>query len=991
MRFVPLFVQSGFSYLQSTLEAAGIPAQARKRGAEAVALTDVNLAGYAPFAHAAMREGIKPIFGYFLVLKDGRKLLFYIKDEDGYRELLRLSYLASKADVSLDDVDLTHPGLVSIYLPEEGEDDIPGTTYVGLPFGLEKKKREALRASCHGRLIALPHIRYFEEDGASGIKTLEAIERKVPAAEIGEARDAHWPYEEEISGYYRAEEIELTSRVASACGDFVFLKKRGELLHFSTETGESDFELLKRKSEEGLLAKKGEINPIYRSRLDYELKTITEMGYSSYFLIVEDYVREARRRGISVGPGRGSAAGSLVAYALDIVKPDPIEHGLLFERFLNPERKSLPDIDIDFSDLRRDEVVEYLFSRYPGNRVARVLTSQTIGAKEAVRDAGRALLYPERDVSMLASTLNPFLSLRDNYRKSPSFHDLVKGDEYYLNLVKEAVKIEGLPRQRGIHAAGIVIDEHPIPEVAPAREEASNGLVINLEKDYLEEQGFLKFDLLGLRNLSILDTMLELVKEGGGPALTYEELDIHDAKAVELIRKGKTMGLFQLESEGMRKAILEVEPTSFSEVAAILALYRPGPMESIKTFARRKKGLEKVVYPARELADILDETHGIIVYQEQIMLLAEAYSGYSFGEADVLRRAISKKNEAMLKAGRDEFISRAAKKGHPTEEASRVYDLIERFASYGFNKSHAVSYAYLTMYMAYVKAHHPEAFYAGYLSYLSANDPKFTATLAEMRDMSLKLASPSIDGPYFRFEPHEGKIKIPLSYIHRLSSSVIRGIADERAKAPFAGFFDFARRLLPYGLKQEHLVALIDAGAFDGLLETRSTLRASSYEAIQYATLFGGEKGMDYLLELNIPTPSLVKREKDSRADFDAEEEVLGLIVSSSPFAPYEEEIAARGALPLVMAAGRGETLVYAAVDSVKAIVTKKGKKMAFVLFHDETSHLEGVMWEEDYRSSYPYLKKGTAVTARVRKDNYRPGSYLIDRVEPLEKEGVKQ
>lgn len=986
MSFVPLYLRSGFSYLQSSLTAEKIPSLAIKRGCKAAAIADCNLAGYAPFAHAASKAGITPLFGYEAKLEKNESVLLYASNEDGYRELLRLSYLESTRKLVESDIHLPFDGLISVFPYRGGSKPLPGIDYVGLLYGLDPTKRTALRETYGTRLVALPLIAYFEEADQTSLAILTSIDKKVELEDVGQLEDQHWPTSEEVSSYYLPEEIDLTEKIAGICGSFSLIKKRGSLLLYPVPEGESEESYLRKKTIDGLLKRKGSIPPEYQKRLDYELGIIARMGYSSYFLIVSDYVAFAKDHGISVGPGRGSAGGSLVAYALNIVIPDPMKYNLLFERFLNPERKTMPDIDVDFSDVRRDEVVAYLFDRYPGSRVARVLTSQTIGAREAVRDAGKALKYTERELKLISSAIDPFLSLADNYRKSREFHDLVKTDPYYLNLAAKGSKIEGLPRQRGIHAAGVIIDQNPLPSVAPCREEEGNGLVVNLEKDYLEEQGFLKFDILGLRNLSILDLILNLVEKETGKRLRYEDLDIDDPKAISLVAEGKTMGLFQLESAGMRRTLKEVRPSSFNDVAAVLALYRPGPMDSIPTFARRKKGLEKVTYIAKELAPILDETYGIIVYQEQIMLLAEAYAGYSFGEADVLRRAISKKNQAVMKEGRSSFVERSIKKGHPKEEAERVYDLIERFASYGFNKSHAVSYAYITMYLAYLKAHYPKAFYAGYLSFLSVDDQRFNLTLSEMRELGLGLSSPSVEGPYFRFEPRGDRIAIPLSYVKRMPSPLVRGIEEERKKGPFKDYFDLARRLLPYGLKQEHLVSLVDSGALDVLGETRSTLRASSYQAIQYANLFGGETGMECLLELNIAAPSLNKREREPIIDMDAEEEALGMIVSVSPFLPYQEAIEKSHALPLSEGVYKDRAVVYCLVESVKAITTKAGKRMAFLGVHDETFHAEGLVFAEAYDRYYPLLKPGKALLLKIERDRRDEGKFILNEAMALAK-----
>jgi DNA polymerase-3 subunit alpha len=376
---------------------------------------------------------------------------------------------------------------------------------------------------------------------------------------------------------------------------FVFLEKRGSLLHYQNEEGLSSEDYLKKLTYQGLAKRKPAAPQEYLDRLSYELGIINKMGYADYFLIVQDYVNWAKTHGVSVGPGRGSGAGSLVSWCLNIVVPDPIENDLLFERFLNPERQSMPDIDVDFSDVNRDKVVSYLQEKYGLERVGHVLTTQTIGAKEALRDIARVYGYEEREIELVISTIvDDKISLREDYKTSPQFKQLIDSDKYYLGLVALAAKIEGLPRQAGLHAAGIVLNNEPLPDVLPVSDNQGVGYVACLEKDYLEEQGFLKMDILGLRNLTIIDTCLSLIKESEGKTLTYEDLPYTDAESIALVKENRTMGLFQLESPGMKRAISEVQPTTFADVAAIEALFRPGPMESIPSYARRKNGQEKV-------------------------------------------------------------------------------------------------------------------------------------------------------------------------------------------------------------------------------------------------------------------------------------------------------------------------------------------------------------------------------------------------------------
>ncbi|HPM08095.1 MAG TPA: DNA polymerase III subunit alpha, partial [Bacilli bacterium] len=383
---------------------------------------------------------------------------------------------------------------------------------------------------------------------------------------------------------------------------------------------------------------------------------------SDYFLIVSDYVAFAREHGISVGPGRGSAAGSLVSYALGIVSCDPIKHNLLFERFLNPERQSMPDIDIDFSDVRRSEVIDYLRSKYGRDKVANIMTIQTIGAKQALRDIGRVYKIETREIDMISKLIiDANSSLRENYRKNPAFKKLVDSDKYYLNIVSLAALIEGLPRQSGLHAAGIILNDSPLEEVLPVNVDFNGDYIAEYEMNYLEEQGFLKMDILGLRNLSIIDECLSLIRQNRGISLNYQEIPFEDKKAIRIIREGRTMGLFQLESAGMKKAISTLEPEVFEDIVALLALFRPGPMDNIPSYARRKKKKEPIIYPSKALEEILASTYGIIVYQEQITQIVRKMADFSYGQADVFRRAISKKDSAHLSSLEQNFVAGAIK------------------------------------------------------------------------------------------------------------------------------------------------------------------------------------------------------------------------------------------------------------------------------------------------------------------------------------------
>ena len=773
--------------------------------------------------------------------------------------------------------------------------------------------------------------------------------------------------------------------MAKATSEFVFLSKRGGLLHYPCEDGVTAESTLRHLAYKGLALKNPDADVRYKRRLDYELSVIHQMGYDDYFLIVADYVHYAKTHGIGVGPGRGSGAGSLVSYALDIVRPDPIKYDLLFERFLNPMRSSMPDIDVDFGDTRRDALVSYLISKYGSEHVGHIVTMQTLGAKASLRDVGRVFSYPPHDIDVLAKAITlPYEDLRANYKKSPTFRELVDSDPYYLEIVTLASKIEGLPRQSGLHAAGIVLNNSPLSTSIPTKNDEYVGSVVGFEMNYLEEQGFLKMDILGLRNITIVERCLELLKRRGID-LNYEEIPYDDEEAIKLIASTRTMGIFQLESPGMNRAIATVRPTTFLDVTAILALFRPGPMENIPSFARRKQGREKITYLHPKLEPILKDTYGIIVYQEQIMLIATSLAGMSLGQADLFRRAISKKNAAKLEALHEAFVLGCKQNGIEQSTAEAVFNLIERFANYGFNKSHALAYAMLSCQMAYLKAHYPLEFYCAILDGTASNDPKFPQMVSEMKKSGVKLALPSINAPSTRFEPSSAGLRFPLTAIKGIQYGLVKSIEEEyQQHGPYTDIFDFALRNKRHGLNQGSLVRLIEAGALDCLDKRRSTLALASTSALGYAEMLSGDSGNEMLLGLDFPKPEIIPVTENKMTDLLNEREALGLMVSGSPLdelakgKPYHRLSEIEHSLvPLE---------VMGIVLKAKAIVTKKGNKMAFLTVYDEETEIEATLFADEYSKAYPHLKEGTAISLLLRKDDYRDRQgYIASNIHPLE------
>lgn len=1008
MPFVPLRIYSGFSYLQSGLLAEKIPFLAKKMGYEKVAVTDNgSLSGFAPFAHAAKDAGVSPVYGMDAKIEEGTFTLI-IKNEGGYRNLCELSLLYSQGKLDYKALVAHSSGLIAIVPADEcplldkilvGEGDIVEfrnllspfeESYIGLPYlpgngGYISKIRNFARNYSYS-VVALPFILYPKKEDAIVLSIVKAIANKSYLEEKEESGTQHFLSHQEVEDYYNQEEIALTDIIASK-STFSLIRKRGKLLHYDNPLNLTSDQYLAQLARKGLEKRLGSINEKYENRLTYELNVIARMGYSDYFLIVGDYVNYAKRHGIIVGPGRGSGAGSLVSYALHIVDVDPIKFDLLFERFLNPERQSMPDIDVDFSDLRREEVVTYMQNKYGKNRVAHVLATQTIGAKEALSDIGRVYRYRENEIKLVKDRIqNPFISLRDDYRTSKSFRELIDSDKYYLQMVALASKIEGLPRQASIHAAGILLNADPLEEVIPITDSPEVGYIGNLEKDYLEEQGFLKMDILGLRNLSIIEECLFLIRKKGGPTIDYRSIPYDDKGAIALIASGKTMGLFQLESEGMKRAISTVKPASFEDVAALLALFRPGPMDSIETYARRKNGQESVRYPSPELESVLKSTYGIIVYQEQVMQIARIYSGFTLAEADLLRRAISKKNADKLLSMKDKFIDGAVKKGHSRQSGEEIFNLIERFADYGFNKSHAVAYGMLTCQMAYLKSRYPEEFYSAVLNYLPTEGSKFKTTISEAKTLSLRLSLPDVNYSESRFSAKDGKIRLPLTSIKNFPSILARDILEERDfHGLYKDLFDFVVRCKKYRITLVNVVKLIDAGALDSLSRSRASLRASVSLAFTYAEMICGESGQDALLDLDIEKPSMVIANDDKAINLEAEYEALGMMVSGTPLSLYEEELKGHKLTRLgEVPSSRGIIETAAIIKSVRAHRTKKGDTMGFLSIYDEDCDLNVVAFPDEFGRLFPELKENRVLLFKIRKDERREDSFILVDATPL-------
>ncbi|MFA5421241.1 MAG: DNA polymerase III subunit alpha [Bacilli bacterium] len=1013
MGFIPLHVYTGYSFLQSGITVDNYLKALKKRGYQGSGISDFEtVSGVPEFLKALKKSKLAAIPGLD-VLVDENLLTFYATNEVGYRNLLKLLYLKRTENLSIDHLSKFKEGLAVVLaighsrlhqLFETEPDRIPHYLlpisnlgqhfFLGIEFSRENDEPFVafMRdfAKSHGyQTLAFPFVKYIEKKDALVLEIAKAI-REESQLDIKELEGAEYLLSsDEIARFFTKGEIDATAALV-ALNTFQFETKRGQLLRFQNSQNMSSDAYLKEKALSGLTKRIANPTDEYLKQLNYELDTIAKMGYSDYFLIVADYVAFAHEAGISVGPGRGSAPGSLVSYALEIVASDPIKHQLMFERFLNPERQSMPDIDIDFSDIRRSEVIDYLRSKYGKDKVANIMTIQTIGAKQALRDIGRVYNIETREIDLISKLIiDTNSSLRENYRQNPAFKKLIDSDKYYLNIVSLASLIEGLPRQSGLHAAGIILNDSPLEEVLPVSIDFNGDYIVEYEMNYLEEQGFLKMDILGLRNLSIVDDCLSLIEQNRGLTLNYQEIPPDDKKAIRLIKEGRTMGLFQLESAGMKKAISALIPETFEDIVALLALFRPGPMDNIPSYARRKQKKEAIVYPSKALEGILSSTYGIIVYQEQITQIVRKMANFTYGQADVFRRAISKKDSVQLSSLATNFVASSVKNGYRQEEAKSVFDLIYKFADYGFNRSHSLCYAILACQMAYLKTYYAPEFYAAILGSSSGNnDTKFNETLNEVRKMGIAILNPDLNRSGQTFLVKDGALLFPLSAVRGLLSALVDAIINERLNnGPYKDFFDFVARLVNCKINQSQIAKLVDAGAFDNFGISRASLRASINTALRYGSMIYAKDGQ---MSINLPAgfeTSYQKAFDDPLENLDREYEVLGLMISGSPLKYKAEIIKKYPITPIVDAKeSQGATLqIIGIIRTVRVINTRTGNPMAFLNVYDDSGDVEVTIFAKTYALSYELLQKKNIVRIAGYMDRKRENVFIANDIVALE------
>ena len=1012
MKFAPIHVISGYSFLQSGLTMDKIVRSVKSNDYYGLALSDNEVMyGLAPLAKAMASLNKPYLFGeQFLINED--VLCLYALNEKGYHNLIRLNLESQRNGLTLSFLKDNKEGLAAVIetvrgkFKEKFENSDSDFNHYLLDYssiygdnfylGIEvTSKEEAGYANKIRRFaneytyecIAFPRIRYEKKEDAITIKIVEAIADDNRIKERKEDGQEYFMLESNYEKIYTKKEMDNTVKLISS-STFKFDNKRGELLHYPVDDAKESlkqlcFDSLKRLNLE---------EEKYICRLNHELEVIFEMGYADYFLIVQDYVKYAKENGILVGPGRGSAAGSLVSYLLGITEVDPLKYDLQFERFLNPYRKTMPDIDVDFMDISREAMFTYMRQKYGTSRVGNIVTFQTIGAKQSLRDIGRIYEFPERYISLLSKNITiKDASLREAYKKIPEFKKIVDSDKEFLTIVSLASKIEGLPRQSGLHPAGVILNNNPLDESVPVSVDMNDNYITQYEAEYLESQGFLKMDFLALSNLTIIYNCVNLINRNHKDAninpytIPYEEKEIFD-----LISSNKTMGLFQIETTPMKRAIKILKPSCFDDVVALIALCRPGPMTYIPTYSNRKTGKEKYTFISEELKDILSPTYGIIIYQEQVNSIATKMAGFSLSEADMFRRAVSKKDKAQLGALEKQFVEGSINNGYKREEAQKVFADILRFADYGFNKSHSVVYSIIACRMAYLKVHYPLEFYAALFdSSAATSDTKFNEYVIEMKQMGIKLLPPSINHSSFNFAIKDNSLLLPLTAIRGVNITLMEKINEERKEnGLFKDYYNFALRMYPRGINESQILALIDGGALDEFHPSRQSMRMNAKAALQYAELNYSEDGQLSIGIEAFGAPLLREFKDDPIDNLNREYEAIGIMLSDNPLRYKKELLEKEKAISINEAKEKREAIIAGIIKDKKIISTKKGDQMAFIKLFDEYDEVEITLFPNAYNESSSLLIKNNIIVAKIKREiKGDQVTYIADQIHNLEEE----
>jgi DNA polymerase-3 subunit alpha len=1054
MKFTHLHCHSEYSLLDGLPKIEEILNYCKKLGMDSVALTDHgNISGAVEFYKKAKELGIKPIIGCEVYLAfermyqkrpkiDDKKyhLVLLVKNETGYKNLVKLitkSYLEGfyyKPRIDEELLSQYCEGLIGLSACLQGKipqlilakkiDEAEKTAkkyqeiFGKENFYLELQHHPNLREQkivnealieiskkLKIPLVATNDCHYLRPEDAEAQDILMLINTGAdpndPERLTMRADDFSMRSPEKMMEDFKnvPEAIENTQRIVEAC-NFEFKLGEIKMPIFKTPNGKSPEEYLEELCYQGLKKRYGEkVEQRILDRLKYELEVIKKTGFASYFLIVQDFVNWAKSQKIVVGPGRGSVGGSLVAFVLGITEIDPLKYDLLFERFLNPERVSPPDIDLDFTDERRGEVIEYLAQKYGRDRVAQIITFGTMAARAVVRDVGRALGYSYSYCDKIAKLIPPHSNLDEALARVAELREIYQADEKAQRLLDLARKLEGRARHASTHACGVVISTLPLDEICPLQHPTQDerAIVTQYGMRSLEDLGLLKIDILGLKNLTLIEETLKKIRAIHKKEIKLDEISFDDKKTYKLFQRGETIGVFQFESEGMRKWLRKLKPNCFDDLVAMIALYRPGPMQFLQDYIDGKFKRKKIEYLHPKLKPILEKTYGVMIYQEQLMEVARSLAGFTLGEADVLRKAVGKKIRELLEAQREKLIEGMIKNGIGKEIAQKIWEWILPFASYGFNKSHSVSYAKIAFYTAFLKAHFPLEFMASLLTSEQADVEKIGFLIEECKRMGIEVLPPDINESFRNFSvvPGKNQIRFGLLAIKNVGENTVEAIVEERKKnGPFNSLTDFLLRIEPKNLNKKSLESMIKAGVFDRFEERNQLLynleRLLEWNKQNYRMKtqgqmglfdFWGKRKMEIKLEKTQPATKMQK--------LSWEKELLGLYVSAHPAEDFKK-IFEKKAIPISKITKEmvGKAIrVGGIISSVKKVITRSGSAMFFTKLEDGKGKIEIVFFPSVLTKKPIALKenKPIIVFGRVNEEDGVPKIICEDFEEIVE------
>lgn len=1018
MSFAQLQIISTNSLMESTLTLPELVNTAKNMGYQALALTDHNaLYGAIEFYETALNQGIKPIIGLTLDVKgftmsnEFYPLLLLAKNYEGYQALIQLStvyQLSEQEAVPLSEVILRNENLVVIVPGDKGEvvsllrdgrfaeakevirhfRDNFSDFYIGVSLQDTTEEVLVFYKQNQDNIVALGNVQYLNPEDAMPSKVLQVLGSDWPLGEENQAQINHFLTKDngdyslkspdEMINYFKEvnleSAIEATEKIAASTNLKLNLNQH-IMPTYPVPEGETSDSYLRKLCESALEDRVEEITEEYIERLDKELHVITTMGFSDYFLIVWDIMVYAHEQNIYTGSGRGSAAGSLVAYLLKIINVDPIQYNLLFERFLNEERYTMPDIDLDFPDNRREEILKYIHNKYGNKNVAQIGTIGTYGAKSAIRDVARVLGISQAEIKKWAKAIpsGPNVTL-ENAIKSSNLQNLVNENEQNRRIYEIAKKIEGRNRHVSTHAAAVVIADHPITEQTPLQKGSGEINLTQYTMEAVEKVGLLKLDILGLRNLSILSDCIRFIPfENNGKNINIDNIPFNDDKTLEIFRKGDTDGIFQFESDGIRRVLRRLQPNSFEDIVAVNALYRPGPMEQIDTFINRKNGKEPIRYPHEDLKGILEVTYGIMVYQEQVMQVASKMAGYTLNEADILRRAISKKDHQEIEDGRKQFVKGSKENNYTEETALEVYGYIERFADYGFNRSHAVAYSKVAYQLAYVKANYPASFFAAIMK--ASNKEKIKSFVTESKQYDVVLLAPDINRSYRSFTIENAKIRFGLDIIKGLPRNFVQEIINERKNnGEYPDLVNFLSRMDEKWLNKEQILPLIYSGAFDDLKDTRNSLIHSLPSVVESIKMSHGNMELFEIFAPTIEQKTEIADEEKMNQEFEATD----FYFTSEPGEKYNELRKNSKIKYLADVSKNHYVEVLATVESIKNIQTKNGEPMSFVDVADSSGKGNLTLFPNIHRRYIQQFDQGDTILIEGKVENVKYAVKII-------------